>query len=52
MHTEPERGEHMYWVEFDEVGKGIEGKFLYMAGYSFEIVDEPRNEDSFSQHAA
>ena len=36
---EPNRGEYMYLVEFDQVGKGIEGKFLYMDWLSFDVIE-------------
>lgn len=36
---EPDRGENMYLVEFDQIGKGIAGKFLYMDSLSFEVVE-------------
>ncbi len=48
---EPDRGEYMYLVEFDRtvVGKGIDGKFLWMDKLSFEVVrhDEGRTVGSF-----
>lgn len=37
---EPDRGEYMYLVEFDRLGKGIEGRFLYMDRLSFEVVED------------
>ena len=36
---EPNRGEYMYLVEFDLLGKGIEGKFLYMDWLSFDLIE-------------
>ena len=52
MQVEPDRGEFMFWVEFDVEGKGVEGKFLYLDQHSFEVLDEPRDENHSGKHAA
>ena len=50
---EPDRGEYMYLIDFDRVGKGIEGHFLYMDNLSFEVVsDGQRSSHNVSANAA
>lgn len=50
---EPDRGENMYLIEFDRLGKGIEGKFLYMDRLSFEVIgNEQGTSNSNTRNAA
>ena len=39
VRVEPERGEFMFFIEFDVEGKGLDGKFLYLDRASFEVWD-------------
>ena len=52
VRVDPERGEFMFWIEFDVEGKGIEGKFLYLDKYSFEVLDEPARSNKPVSNAA
>ena len=45
----------MYLIEFDHLGKGIDGRFLYMDQLSFDVIevgDEPDRSNKPVSNAA